>query len=258
MKKLDQYSISLIEQYLLKTLDKNGLETFNQKLKSDEAFAEAFKVEQDIHQCILYMEDQTTRAYLEQLYSERKEKGLLETKITNTEESPKEKKDNVRNMYSYLRYAAAILLLCGLIALYFFLGNEPSANQLFASNYAIPTWSETVRGETDTKAIKTAYETRDFNQVLVLTENTTEDSKLQLYKGISQLELGQTTAAIETFNQLKTNEAFNDQATWYLAMSYLKADDKENCKTQLRMLTEGTIETSDNMRSKAAKLLGKL
>lgn len=267
MKKLDQNTRSLIEQYLLNKLNKAERNAFHERLTSDDAFAELFKFESDIRQCLFYMENQTTRAYLDKLYQERKDKGLLLLEIENTEENTKEssenstqqhKKENVRLLNRVLRSVAAVLLIGGLIALYFFLSPKQSTDQLFAANYNTPQWSETVRGIENSATIKTAYETGQFKEAMQLMEPTLDDPAMQLYTGICQLELNQTEAAIKTFSQLKTNETFNDQATWYLAMCYLKSKNEASCKSELRMLAKGSIETSDNMKQKATKLLEEL
>lgn len=266
MKKLDQNTRSLIEQYLLNTLNKAEREAFHQRLKTDDAFAEAFKIEKDIRQCIFYMENQTTKEYLDKLYQERKENGLLLSEIVDTEGSketsensaPPQQKNNIKKLNPFFRYAAAILMIGGLIALYFFLSPNQSDEQLFAANYSTPQWSETVRGNEKSATIKIAYETGRFKQAIQLMEPTLEDPTMQLYTGICQLELNQTDAAIKTFTKLKTYEAFNDQATWYLAMCYLKSEDTARCKTELRMLTNGSIETTETRKSKAIKLLKNL
>jgi|GEM_PF-1841254 len=265
MNKLNRIDQSLIEKYLLKQLSKEELDAFNQKLKTDTGFARAFKIEQDIHQCLFYMENQETKAYLEKLYQERKENGLpqSETDNSNSDQSNKvipinTKSENSNKVNLFMRSAAAILILGGVFALYFFLGNTPSTSELFAANYTVPQWEETVRGNVNLKPLKEAYEKGDYNQVIQLAEAAVADISIQLYRGISYLQLNKTENAIKVFEQLKNNENYSDQATWYLALCYLKLGDKISSKIHLRMLVDGTIETSENTKSKAAEILKKL
>jgi hypothetical protein len=64
-----------------------------------------------------------------------------------------------------------------------------------------------------------------------------ENTELQLYKGIALLELDRYEEAEAIFTPIKNSPtAYQDKATWYLALSALKQKDYDKCKILLDQL----------------------
>jgi len=261
MKNLELSDKLLIEKYLLNQLTAKEQSVFQQKLKKEHTFAEAFKLQLDIQQTMKYIETQEIRQYLEELYAKETTKEPTDKQTENPQENKSDTaKHNIRNLSPLLKYAAAIVLLIGVSLLYFFSGEtSKTTDQLIAEHFSIPELNFTIRGEngnTD-EAIK-AYKNGEFEKVVQLTKQSQDNPQLHLALGISQLQIGQTDQAIQTFEILQSNDQYDDQATWYLAICYLKRKDKENAKTQLRMLSDGTVKSTVGWKDKANQLLKQL
>jgi len=257
MKNLEFQDKLLIEKYMLNQLTEEEQQVFQQKLKQEQAFAEAFKFQLDIQQTMKHIEIQEIHQYLDELYSKQ-----AETQPANNlqENKPDTRKDNIRRLSTPLKYAAAVILLIGASLLYFIYGTSSlTTDQLMAEHYSTPDLSFTVRGEDGNESeVINAYRNGDYGKVVQLTAQGQDNPKLQLARGISQLQTGQATQAVQTLKSLQSNNQYDDQATWYLAICYLKLNDKENTKTQLRMLVDGTIKSTEGWKGKANKLLSQL
>ncbi len=60
-----------------------------------------------------------------------------------------------------------------------------------------------------------------------------------LYKGVSELAINWNEKAKLTFQQVAENHSsYKDIANWYLALFYLKKDDKEMATTYLKRITK--------------------
>lgn len=260
MKDLEHNDKLLIEKYMLNQLTKDEQQLFQQKLKTEHTFAEAFKLQLDIQQTMKHIEIEEIREYLDELYAKSETNPASTEEKASSEKNTKIEQHNIRRLSPFLKYAAAVLLLLGAGLLYFFNDLTPkTTNQLIAEHYSTPDLSSTVRGEaTNTTEAITAYNNRDFENVLSLTTQPTTNPQLLLARAISLLETDQPKQAIQTLNNLQTNTQIDDQATWYLAICYLKIKDKENAKTQLRMLTDGTIKSTEGWKNKAKQLLSQL
>jgi len=64
-----------------------------------------------------------------------------------------------------------------------------------------------------------------------------EDLEKRFFAALCQLELGQTTEAASAFQQLRIAPAYADEATWYLALTYLKEKNEAQCAEVLRQIT---------------------
>lgn len=247
-KTIDMTTHPLIEKKLRNELTDNELEEFNRLLKKDRSFAEAYKIESDIHQYINQtMNNQETKAYLKKLHVELEAKGALE------------ENKSLPSIKKYFPYAAAALMAGALFFLYFLSGTTNSPQELFAMNYIKPAFTETQRSTTSFQQLKTAYENKDYSTVTQLLENDNEAKpKLKLYLGISHLELEQPDKAIAVFKSLQSSSTIKDQATWYLALCHLKQKEVFKTKTELQKLVDGKIVATPKMKEKAKQLLMQL
>lgn len=150
---------------------------------------------------------------------------------------------------------AASLLLVG-AAVWFMQQSEPSY-----SRYAQHTpLSLTVRGATDEAASKAES---DFNAHNYAGALAALDQLLavqpdlltaQLYKGICLIELDRGAEARSVLTPVAEGaSALRAEAIWYVALSYLKEKDNNNCRASLQRLREG-----DDHFEQAQALLKKL
>ncbi len=82
-----------------------------------------------------------------------------------------------------------------------------------------------------------------------------KNAEVQLYYGITFLELDQYPLAIVTFDKILRykDSGFVDDAQWYLALVALKQNDFDTCKSYLEQIPEDS-----NFHEKASELLANL
>ena len=106
-----------------------------------------------------------------------------------------------------------------------------------------------IKVDGDTKTLDKAQKL--FNEKDYQTANThlarlagyyTKNAEVQLYFGITFLELDQYPLAHITFDKvlLYKDSGFVDDAQWYLALMALKQNDLETCKTHLKLIVKDT------------------
>ncbi len=64
----------------------------------------------------------------------------------------------------------------------------------------------------------------------------------QLYSGLCDLELGRYNRAIPTFQKIRAtpNNAWAEEATWYLALTYLRQNNRNQCIKTLRSIPQNS------------------
>ena len=235
----------LFEDYISGELSKDQVLAFESRLKSDSEFEKAFNTYKELS-------------------------GFLKHEIGNEEES-KSFKNNLKSIsdsyfeetttkkvikFNFYKYAvaASVALLIG-----FFIYNQfinPSYDDFMTYDEV----SLTVRGTQDelkTKA-EEAFNKKNFSEAETyftqLLEQDNSNKEIQLYKGITLLEQDKFNEADALFGKLSQDtSAFNNKATWYLALSKLKQKEFDECMTILKTIPED----SDDYKQ-AQKLLIKL
>ena len=117
----------------------------------------------------------------------------------------------------------------------------------------------TVRGEMKEDIKSEAffeYDNENYNKSLELFSKiyvAEQDDYALFYKALSLMELGRTKEAITSFNEfdLSKNNSFTPFVKWYLALSYLKENQKDKAVTLLNSLTK----TENQQKGIAEKLL---
>lgn len=154
--------------------------------------------------------------------------------------------------------AASIVLLLGLT--YFFnTNNNASPNELF-NNYFEPyknVIAPIERGTTEqnekTMAFM-AYEKGNYNEAVNLFTNlytSTKEPYYLFYKANALLKLNKAEEALPLLKEhLKTKDTLTDKTPWYMAMAYLKLEDKANAKKLLQH-----VITEEKFNNKEAKKL---
>ena len=169
------------------------------------------------------------------------------------------KKENktILSFNKVIGIALLLVLLLGVVRYY----RAEASSRLFAHHFsteAIPL--EYLRGasakDPNLSAALSFYSDRDFTEAIPLftkyLSKKPADFDAHFLKGISLLETGRYDEAIRVFKTVRINsEHHYEDATWYLALTYLKKDQKDDAKVILKELNA----TTGNSKIEAAKKL---
>jgi FimV-like protein len=106
------------------------------------------------------------------------------------------------------------------------------------------------------------YEQNEYALALPILEkmlgsNTAAEAEVQFYKGNSHLALNHAQDAIDCFEAVMAMPAnkYTEEAQWYLALSYIKAEDKDKARELLNTI----VDTQNHpFHKNASELLKKL
>lgn len=237
-KKLKMDKETLINNYFEKSLSTEEQIFFDSLMESDADFAEEVAFQNKVKKAITL-----------------NERADLKKKLASFEI-----KKPIVKAFRIFYAAASIVLLCGL-GFYF---TQNSSSVLYDEYYhSYPNVvAPTVRGENKIDIKSEAffeYDNGNYQKSLELFSkiyDAEKDDYALFYKALSQMELQKTTEAIATFQQfdLGKNNAFTPFVKWYLALSYLKENQKEKAITLLKSLSE----TDNPQQEMAQKLLSDL
>lgn len=237
-------NINLIEKYLREELSDKDKQSFEQQLEKDTDLAEHFAVEKEIFEAV-------------QIVAEEQFRGRL-SKIQNKNTIPKK----IIPLYQRRWFlAASVLFLLG-IAWFLSPKNEDlSPNELFAAHYIAPEFNvsrnNTVIEERLVLA-ETSYRQKDYAKTIQTLESyqlSNSDTKLNLIIGSCYLEMGQLSEAVTIFERIQQQSELKDDATWYLALTHLKAAEMEDAKKELRKLLSNEFSVTQKRKSKAKDIL---
>ncbi len=156
----------------------------------------------------------------------------------------------------WLSIAAAVLLL--MVAGYFFLGNKPQPEELFATYYEAPAAPEQMGAPGIDSLLQLAH--GHFNQqnypeaIQLYTQVTQLNGRAESwqYLAYSYLAQGKSQLAIEAF--LNDTQP-TDMSEWYLALAYLQAGNSDQARESLQAITS---DPNHDFQQKAEELLSKL
>lgn len=171
-----------------------------------------------------------------------------------------EKKTKPGSIGKWIALAASILLIVG-VSVYIFQSNETQEQQLFSTYFSprvhpdAPVRGESVinLNEVEAKAMY-AYEAEDFKKAInhyeILVREYPRNSKHALFLSISYLGVNNPEKAINVLSRLeKVDENYKSDIAWYLALAYLKNNEKNAARIVLESLvkedsfyTESAIE----------------
>lgn len=227
----------LIAKYFLNQLTKEEKIQFDSLMQSDAAFKGQVEFESKVRKSV-YQDEHSN----------------LKQKLKDIEQNLEPKQNKTK---WYLAAASVVILLC-----VGFLWNlsSSSSERLFenyyqtASNTIHPIVRDNNVKDQLTKAF-IAYENKDYDIALVQFENlynTSTQSELLFYQGICYLEMNKPNLAIESFLRHKNlNDDLSGKTNWYLALAYLKAEEKDKTK----MFLEEIMKNKSNYNYEKAKSL---
>jgi hypothetical protein len=229
---------TLINHYFEKLLSVEEQKQFDLLMESDVDFAKEVAFQKSLKKAITL-----------------NERAELKRKLTSFEP----KKAKVKSFKIW--YAAASLFLIAGLGFYFSQNSNTAIYEEFYQSYPNVV-APTVRGEQKEDIKSEAfyeYDSGNYEKSLALFSAIYESEKddyALFYKALSQMELQKTNDAINTFKQfdLNKNNAFTPFVKWYLALAYLKDNQKENAMQLLKSLSEN----ENPQQEMAQKLLTEL
>jgi tetratricopeptide (TPR) repeat protein len=99
-----------------------------------------------------------------------------------------------------------------------------------------------VRGEANTNNLEAAYNNKDWNAVISIANQPNAGSKELFLSGAAYLELNQPAKAVAafqrliTYNQQTQSNYFQDEAEYYLAISYIRNNQPSDAITVLKKI----------------------
>jgi len=235
------------DNYLNNKLSDLEVTSFEEKLKSDTDFKQEFEI---------YKALETSLA---SKFENEKEEMALKKTLSNLgskyikPEDVVKKKGKLISLFNYkqLMVAASIAFLIGL----FLFNNGNPVYSDFASHNSLELVVRGGNNDTLLKAGK-AFNSKNYKEALhyLTILSNTNNTEIELYKGICYLELNVFVEADIIFDKISSgNSAFANTAMWYKALSMLKQGQFEACKYVLQ-----TIPESADEYKQAKKLLRKL
>ena len=148
----------------------------------------------------------------------------------------------VRSLYrNTMRVAACLLLVLVGSSVYKYA--TTSSSGIYGKYYVLYDLS-TSRGEGTADAIEEAYQNKDWTGVLdAFSSMTVKSNKACFLAGIADLQMKKYTDAIDEFHQVMTNNArtgsdsFQDEAEYYLAMSWLASNEVKEALPILKKIS---------------------
>ena len=242
----------LIDKYFENSLSPKDQKLFNELLQSDSKFREEFEFQKDLKQVI-----------------EVSQKEELKKTVAKIEELSQQG-DKLLMVPKKWLVAASFLLITGLatwgVKSTYFPSNDALYEEYFQPERN--TVQPVVRGESlNTISYKAfvAYESKDYYKAINLFNSVEdpEDSQILFYKGMCFLAVDKMENAIELLKQVKSqslfsgdSETLHEKATWFLALAYVKNNEKTLAIEQLNEIVEK--ETSGFKKKEAEEVLNYL
>ena len=220
----------LIDQFLRGELDEVAEQNLQERMQSDEEFAEEVRFQEEAKQFIQHREDRNQLK--EQLFQLRQE-AKKEAKVIPFR----------RKLIYYLSAAAAIALICIFIWPFLFSNaslydqyaqHEPLALQKRNENASIVEEAENAFNKKD---YATAY-----TKLKAITTDDATNIQARLAYGISALETDRLEEAKQIFQEIAQGQsAVKDSANWYLALTFLKEKNEKQAAEILQLIPENTF-----------------
>ncbi|QHT69037.1 tetratricopeptide repeat protein [Rhodocytophaga rosea] len=228
----------LIDNYLSGRLNQEEKSAFEQRLSAETALAEQVALQRKITTGLQTAGRLNMLALLKEEDAKMPAYQPEEEATTATEAKTISFNPTSKQMYYWA--AAAVLLL--MVPVFMLLRANESGEKL-ADSYFHAHENQWVSTDGDSSLSAQAmehYEEGKYAMALNIFEkmlgNNTAEAEVQFYKGNSYLALKKTQEAIQSFEAVLTMPAnkYTEEAEWYLALSYVQADDEKQAKKILK------------------------
>jgi tetratricopeptide (TPR) repeat protein len=221
-----------IEKYLMDKLTGSERKTFEKKMKDDPSLQDRVDHYRSLLEGI-------------ELGFNRELKSLLQEEEIRIRDLKSKEKSKTRRLYYTLGIAASITLL--IIMVFTTKDQLPDNETLFITYYQpYPNIESPVsRSENNKENPYAFYENENYSEALdlfaQLNDKNPSDPAPVFYSGICNLELNNTERAISFFKSIQkyNDNKYTRPANWYLALSYVKNNNKRDALAILEMLADG-------------------
>jgi tetratricopeptide (TPR) repeat protein len=189
---------------------------------------------------------------------------LTESKISHTLVDQRSNKVLVRKVSIWLAAASiAVLMVVTSISLVTGKGGSDDLMALYEQNFSAPIPDLNVRGiNPEIKEIYQMaleeYDQKNYEEAYALFNKIPEGSppkiEYYLYKGVTEMELGDFNAALRSFENLLSNPREKHAGMWYMGLSHIANDNIPAARQKL----EKIIATDGYYKKDAKKLLRKI
>ena len=239
----------LIERYFENDLNEEELAAFKQRLSEDAAFASAFQLEKDLVEGVEAYGNKQLREQLEAMHLEETA-GVAPANEQEIEKpgyvspfDPQPVGGKVVSMVGRKWWLAAAVLILGLVARWMFSEKDPTPQQLYAI-FAVHEFDFTEMGINDEllSQAEGLLKAKKYSESLPVLdaylETNQNDNEVMKANGIALLETGKYEEAFEAFRAVgQANPIFENEANWFVALTYLKQNEIENCKKALSAIS---------------------
>lgn len=233
-----------IEDYLDGTLEAGDRQDFEAKLQADPALAQALETVREARQRLQALWSQ--QAADEALTATLQATGSRFFKSGGTAAKPGGSGAKVVQLSrTWWAAAAAIaLLLIGWLFL-----RPPAEERLYAQYRNFPEAAFSLRnndpGQSTLQNAAAAFNEKNYasalEQLQLQLKTDPENLEARFFSGLCWLELKNYSAATAVFLPISNNaNAWADEARWYLALSYLRQNQRDKCAEVLRQIPNGS------------------
>lgn len=247
-------NIEQIMRYLANEMEQEERVVFENRLKSDNDFAEDFSTYQEMEKLMnghfQYETEEnkllaTLQSTTTDFFNKNQEKNsgkVVKMKSSKkiSETQAQKPTTNIRKIVFGITAAAAILLFFMFIPQFF---NSSTSYEQYANH---PTASSMVRGTNDNTNLAEAdvfFNKENYKKAIPIYQKAYNENPsrldILLNLGICQLETNKTESAIQSFEKLTEKEtAYTDWGYWYLALTYLKKQNKTKTLEYLNQISD--------------------
>ncbi|MFC4634818.1 tol-pal system YbgF family protein [Dokdonia ponticola] len=257
-----------IESYLLGNLSKEEVAIVEKRMSEDVRFRESVLLQKELYASL----DESDWSFAknvtpekiqeyETLFKSKETAQLKEAILKAQSDYKKNTSKNGRSLFYYLSAAVVIVM----ITISVLLSKDQTSQDLYVTYYTTSDIPSLVSrgGEDDSELINAEryFENAEYTKALEIlipkvATVTKNKASVLLYKGISEMELGQFEKAHTSFDQLIHSDLLDaPMGLWYKALLYLKMDAPEKAKTILQQISSSS---SNYKYTEAKELLEKL
>ncbi len=188
---------------------------------------------------------------------------LTESKVSRTLVDQRSNKVLVRKISVWLAAASVAFLMVTSISLMVGKGDTVDHMALLEQSHTVPyadvTGRSTIQDAQDpyTQALD-LYNAEDYENAYLkfmeIPEGSVPDIKYYLYKGNTEMKLGEFEDAVRSFQNLLSHQVQKHEAMWYMGLSYIALEDIPAARTVLKEI----IATDGYNKKQAKKLLRSL
>tara|TARA_R110000868_G_scaffold373423_1_gene637516 strand:- start:8383 stop:9111 length:729 start_codon:yes stop_codon:yes gene_type:complete len=227
----------LIEKYIQNKLSPEEELMVDELLQNDSIFKRELTLHANLKKVIKNDDNDNFR----NLISELESKAKIESPM-------------VRRTYMKWLAAASILLLLGL-SYFLTLDQKATSNELFTSYFEpyrnVVQPLERGSDQQDEKSLAfLAYEKGEYDKAIALFSElytTTKEPYYLFYKANALLKLEKANEAVPLLlEHLQTKDTLTEKTNWYLALAYLKLNDKPNARITLeKVIADGNYKSTE-------------